>query len=119
MATQGILSIVNEKGNVIFKAVAGATGFNVPDAANHFHLSKSIKTLDYVFKVCSEKGMQSLVVMDNKGGIKVDDFAWSRMDHIKDLPDEYFTKFKDPHFNPRWKNGTADYVEVVVIDGME
>lgn len=113
MATQGLLSIVNEKGDVIFKAVAGGNGFNVPAAAEHFRKSKAIKTLDYVFNVCSEKGMESLVVMDNRGGVKDDGILQG-----DPLPELYESTFDQPRFNPRWERGTAAYVEVVKVSGM-
>ena len=114
MSTQGLLSVVNEKGDVIFKAVAGSNGMDVPAAAKSLRQSKSILTLDYVYQTCQKKGMGSLVVMDVWGGVKDDGILDG-----EPLPPLYRSTFNDPEFNPRWDRGTAAYPEIVEVDGME
>jgi len=120
MATQGILSIVHD-GRVLNKLVCGCNGQNVPQLATFL---KEVYTSDELLKLdVSELNKYAqgqkvgcedcLVVMSennlpNKFDIEYDG-------EIEDLADDYWGKYNDPRWNPRWDRGTADHVEVLEI----
>ena len=111
MATQGIVSIVNEQGETLVKAICGCDGYNAEKLATWL---KENPTLD-LFEI-HRKALEldfgctdDLVVMSAKETYFLGD---------DDLPDLYRQTFSDPRCNPRWNIGTAPYVEVVVMAGV-
>lgn len=107
MATNGIVSIVNEQGEMLVKVICGCDGYNAE------HVVKWLKenpTLDieeiYTHSLTLDFGCEKCLVVMNATEEKIlfDD----------ELLNLYREKFTDPNFNPRWEAGTADYVELVV-----
>ena len=108
MATQGIVS-VQVGGKTVVKAVAGSDGDHAKLLAAEIRLRKLVTPED-VFEAAKKVGFGNpdvnLVVQGpDKNIFKGDD----------NLSGLYLdrSKFEDPHFNPRWEHGTADYVKVV------
>jgi hypothetical protein len=111
MATNGIVSLVNEQGETLVKCVCGCDGYNAKQVANWL---KENQTLDIeaIYKQCLflDFGCNDcLIVMDNKEHY----FENERFSN-DDLDELYCKTFGNPKFNPRWENGTAPHVEVVV-----
>ena len=107
MATQGIVAIVKD-GRVVMKFVAGAEGYRAPNLAHALkrmrNLPKNAKAgyeLAYAYGFGS---IEDLVVMTE---------SEIEFHGDVDLSPLYRETFNQPRFNPRWKQGTADYVEVV------
>ena len=110
MATQGIVSLVNEQGETLVKVICGCDGYNAEKLANWLKQHPTLdlpeihhKAIEFDFG-CND----DLVVMS------ANDVYFRGED---DLPDLYRQTFNDPKFNPRWQIGTAPYVEVVVMAG--
>ncbi|MGD1524140.1 hypothetical protein [Vibrio owensii] len=111
MATQGLLSIV--KNNVVLaKIVAGCNGDEIAEL-----LYKVRTTSDYssnnLFKLARSVafgGSDSLVVMARESNEVM--FA-ENADMTDQDKSHYLETFNNPEWNPRWRFGTADYVEVI------
>lgn len=109
MATQGVLSIT-KNGKTAIKVVCGNNGFNIPKLADHIRTLKKV-TPELVFGMAKELAIgseESLVVQYSPCNYLAD----PDMDEISDL---YCKHFSDPRFNPRWNNGTADFIEVIEL----
>lgn len=107
MATQGLVSIVRD-GKVQFKAVVGCDGMNAPELASLVREFPP-ETIADLYRLCSEAGFgcEDCLVLQSETGV---------VSECRDDPGPlYREKFSDPRFNPRWKHGTADYVEVVEL----
>ncbi len=106
MATQGILSIV-VGGKVVAKAIVGADGYEMPAIAEDVK-ANNVTTAKGLLDLCHKRGLggESLIVQSSPR-------EWIGDCTDDELPDLYAEKFHDPRFNPRWKYGTADYIEVV------
>lgn len=119
MATQGIVSILDVDGkNVLFKVIAGSDGYNaaklaqwVREQADTFVFT--IKNVYEAAKQVSFGTTETLVVQDSAGSLCYDGDGGP--DELGGLYRDY-EKFRDPRFNPRWEQGIADYIEVVVLD---
>ncbi|QQR82597.1 hypothetical protein IPJ70_00590 [Candidatus Campbellbacteria bacterium] len=107
MATQGVVSVV-KNGVVVLKVVAGCDGYNaallgntirgmgiIPDAENAYDLAFKLRFGE----------VECLVAMDQRTEV------FRGHDEIDST--RYRATFSDPRFNPRWEQGTADFVEVV------
>ncbi|MCK9615916.1 MAG: (2Fe-2S)-binding protein [Candidatus Omnitrophica bacterium] len=109
MATQGLVSVVDLKGNVLLKAVCGCNGFKAGELASLIKENKS-KTVKEIFDLAKSVGFgcqDCLVVYGT-----CDEFFSSD----GELPSEYSKFLQDPYFNPRWNRGTADYTEIVTLE---
>jgi hypothetical protein len=108
MATQGLLSITRA-GKVVAKIVTGADGYNILSLAESLRNNPTTDP-DALLERCREHdlGGNSLIVQSSPDDWLCD----GDTDEVSEL---YKTKFHDPHFNPRWAFGTADYVEVVEL----
>lgn len=111
MATQGLLSIVNENDKVIFKVITGSDGYYIPDLKEWF-IKNTNATAQQVFEAARRiihggKDNDSLVVQYGPNSFLTT--------NEEDLQKLYVDKFPEPEFNPRWEYGSADYVEVVHI----
>jgi hypothetical protein len=111
MATQGIVSLLNN-GEMFFKAVAGSNGFNASKLVDWAQAHEGVMTIEDVYKAAIEVkfgALADLVVQASDGSCIYDG------NEIEDVDRLYFDhpKFLDPRFNPRWEQGTAEYVEVV------
>lgn len=111
MATQGILSVV-QNGEVALKIIAGDNGMVMPTLREKIETEISqiqkIPSLDIAYHLALGLGMstKSLVVM-NKAGVK--------HQTGERLHRRYRRTFNKPEFNPRWKQGIADYIEVITL----
>jgi len=108
MATQAVISIVKND-HTIIKIVCGFNGYNAEKLVEIIKNGQFGKIQDiYDIALKNKFGCKEcLVVMDNNKIIfKGDGYVGSL----------YREKFDDPSFNPRWKNGTADYVIVLKVD---
>jgi len=112
MATQGIVSI-KKSGKMLFKVITGSDGYNASKLANWVNANKeslSVKTLHAAALDIGFGNEINLVVQgqDNSLYCSTDEEDLNDLYHDQD-------KFLDPRFNPRWKHGTADFVEIVEI----
>ena len=94
-------------GRVVAKAITGADGYEMPAVAADVR-ANNVTTAEGLLDLCHDHGLggESLIVQASP----VD---WIGDCTEDELPCLYAEKFSDPRFNPRWKHGTADYVEVV------
>lgn len=114
MATQGLLSITRH-GKVVAKIITGANGYNVPALAESLRESPTIDP-DELLQRAREHGIDG-----NSLVIQLSPEEWLSGSGLTnrdndELPELYRTKFYDPHFNPRWSNGTAAYTEIVELE---
>lgn len=106
MATQGVLSVVDENGKTLVKVICGCDGMEVYNLAKSLKISPTLDLID-IYNRAGEWGLGCsgcLVVMNaeteyHKCGEK--------------LHPRYRETFSDPRFNPRWELGTAPYITIV------
>ena len=111
MATQGVVSVVVD-GETRVKAVAGSDGYNAPLLAAEIrreHLTSPEDVLNAAKRVH----------FGNERDLVVQGPDRNLYEGGNDLSGLYMDreKFRNPEFNPRWENGTADHVEVVKFKG--
>lgn len=106
MATQGVLSIIGH-GRVLAKAITGADGYKMVEIASAVRDKKIIEAKK-LFELCREYGLggDSFIVQYSP-------YEWLGDCEEDELPVLYSETFNEPRFNPRWKYGSADYVEIV------
>ncbi len=105
MATQGVVSLVNEQKGTIVKAVAGCNGYNADVLVEQIN-DRGLQSANEIYnaaKVCKFGCSDCLVVTDKDKSIT----------NIENLHSRYSETFGNPEFNPRWEHGTADYVRVI------
>ena len=112
MATQGVVSVSDELYHTLFKIVTGCDGYNAKELALAI-LEKVAEgntlTIDLLYDLalgCGFGDADTLVVMSDDAIKEKGDFAVSPL---------YRMTFKNPWFNPRWEQGTADHVLCVDI----
>ncbi|MEM9644924.1 MAG: hypothetical protein AAF989_08010, partial [Planctomycetota bacterium] len=108
MATQGLVSVV-DVGGVILKIVTGTDGYNAQAVANRF-LELGVTNVDRAYEIALQMDFgskESLVVVGQES---------VRFEGEDELPSLYRETFKNPWFNPRWSQGTADHVLCVDLD---
>ncbi len=106
MATQGIVSLVNEQEKTIVKVVAGCNGAEADSLVEQIKAG-GLQSADEIYeaaKVCEFGCLDCLVVVDKDKSI---------MNNLENLHPRYSETFDQPEFNPRWENGTASYVRVI------
>ncbi len=109
MGTQGLVSIVKNR-EVIFKIVTGTDGYLSKSLVECIKQTEKPLTVELLYDLALKIGFgyqDNLVVMD-RNTIKFADDDISN-DSL------YRTTFQDPNFNPRWRYGTADYVEILYL----
>ena len=97
-------------GKVAMKIVAGCDGMNARKVANAIKKLGRLPSLTEAYNIAQGIGFgseESLVV----SGVKKSKFKGSG----EPLPRLYRQTFNQPRFNPRWKHGTADHIEVVEL----
>jgi hypothetical protein len=111
MATQGLLTItINERTRC--KIVTGSDGYNIPQLAEWVKSNPSHSIEDLWLKSKTLFGIDSLVLQtSNNKAIYEGEFDPPKCNEEC----LYYTKFEQPRFNPRWKYGIADYIEVVDV----
>lgn len=117
MATQGIVSILDIDGKkMLFKAIAGSNGYNASRLAAWALNHQGALTIERIYEAALKVGFgtkEALVVQDSAGSLCFDADECCAEDFGALYHDD--AKFRDPRFNPRWKNGTADCIEVVTL----
>jgi hypothetical protein len=108
MASQGLVT-VRVNGQVAMKIVAGCDGYHAKKLAKMVGDAWPITPYEaYCFAAKVGFGERDCrVVIDKETHYSGDD---------EELPARYRETFDQPEFNPRWKHGTADYVEVVDLE---
>lgn len=121
MSTQGVVTILNRKGESFIKIIAGCNGDQSKPLAKAikgqlWEEQDDIDPMD-VEELCKyfHFGCEDCLVIMKNGEI-----TNKGMDEeVKGLEngtyERYLNTFKDPKFNPRWKYGTAACTEVVKI----
>jgi len=117
--TQGIVS-VRKDGTMLYKIVVGHNGMYAPKVASMIRDFVDIPSVETIQKICAdaEFGCPDCVIIlehdpDNWNHPKL--HAGKDIDWDESSPEcqRYYDTFHVEQFNPRWKYGTADYVEVV------
>jgi hypothetical protein len=112
MATNGIVSLVNEQCETLVKCVCGCDGYNAANVAKWLNENQTLD-IEAIYKQCLflDFGCAGcLIVMDNKEHI----FENERFSN-DDLAELYCKTFGNPKFNPRCAVFPASHVEVVVL----
>lgn len=109
MATQGVLSVVRG-GEVVVKLVTGSDGYQLPKLAEVIREKRLVDVVDIYVEA-------ERLHIGSCGSLYVFDRDGSCVTNGDDLPDKYRETFTVPQWNPRWERGTADYIEVVNLDG--
>ncbi len=116
MATQGIVSILGVDGrNVLFKVIAGSNGGNASKLVEWAKSQTGALTMESIYEAARKVDFgtqEDLVVQDSAGSL-----CYAGDGGPQELGELYrdCAKFRNPRFNPRWKQGIADHVEVVVL----
>ncbi len=108
MATQGMISVQSDEGEVFMKIVAGSDGYMACVVAAWLEEFWPVN-VEEVYRRSLDAGFgtdRTLVVMTS------DEIMAPEGEEVNDL---YYDTFQDPNFNPRWKCGTADFVEIVQV----
>ena len=111
MTTQAVISLVKND-HVSVKIVCGCNGYSAEKLVKII-IDNNIDKIQDIYDVALENKFgcrDCLVVMDNENII---------FDDGEDPGSLYRETFDKPSFNPRWKNGTADYIVVSKIDNPE
>lgn len=105
MATQGIISIMKNN-RVFIKIICGCDGYNAKKLVDTIKNNKLENIQDIYNAAIKDKfGCKDCLVVMNTDNIFFEGDG--------DIGQLYREKFDDPSFNPRWENGTADYVIIV------
>jgi hypothetical protein len=113
MSTQGLVSIVNERGETLIKIVAGCNGFNASKLAarivehGEVHAELICRWADEIGFGCRD----CTVTQFAPGG----SLTW--FGDTEPGTRFYAEKFADPKFNPRWEQGTASHYVELMADG--
>ncbi len=111
MATQGLVTVMSGK-KVLMKIVAGCDGDNAFKLADQLRDQWPLN-LEEVYALALQMrfgGQDDLVVTDGVSAV----FEGETIP-VADLGPLYCTMFDAPNFNPRWSQGTADYVALVDV----
>lgn len=111
MTTQAVISLV-KKGHMFIKIICGCNGGHALKLVKIIKDNK-LDNIQDIYNLALEYkfGCKDCLVVMNKDNIifKGDE----------DIGPLYIETFDDPSFNPRWKNGTADYVFIIRIGNPE
>ena len=113
--TQGLLTFIDDYAHVLAKIIVGCDGFKLSKIKDKcigegLNILK-IEMLDLVDLIrLTEAGCEDcLVIMRRNASMNLETF------HHDELSNLYHDTFDIVGFNPRWKRGTADYNEVIVV----
>lgn len=117
--TNGIVSI-RKNGVMLYKAIVGHDGQNAPKVASRVRSMAHVPTVEELATICAEEHFgcnDCLIILEN------DPNNWNHprkltgkdVDWDEDNPEyqRYYDTFHVAQFNPRWRYGTAPYVEVI------
>lgn len=105
MATQGLVTLTHS-GKVTHKVVVGCDGYNADTLVDAIKDDSEPVTIGRLVELAIDVGFgcnDCRVVLDENSSVGAGE----------ELDERYRRTFKDARFNPRWENGTADYVRVV------
>lgn len=105
MATQGLIT-VRKGGEVKMKIVAGSEGYKATTMEEYVRANWPL-TMDEAYTAALKIGF------GNKDNLVVVTPDQMRFDGSGELSRLYRSTFNQPEFNPRWKNGIPEYVEVI------
>jgi hypothetical protein len=109
MATQGLVTVTGKsEDKVLMKIVAGCNGFNAQKFAYYLRESWPVNASD-VYHKALELGLGCYMCLVVISDIEV------YSEDVGELSTLYRETFQQPKFNPRWKNGTADFIVVVEV----
>lgn len=111
MTTQAVISLV-KKGHTFIKIVCGCNGYNAEKLVKIIE-DKRLYKIKPIYKVALQNNIgckECLVVMDDN------DIIFKGSDCVDPL---YRETFDNPSFNPRRKNGTAEYIIILKLDDPE
>lgn len=110
--TQGLLTITDSAGEVLFKVIVGCDGYNVGKLKStikrHMEDGASL-TLELLKDSALEVGFgceECLVIMSREGVIA---------ECPEELDERYRKTFFQPRFNPRWECGIAERFATITI----
>lgn len=120
--TQGIVS-VRRNGQMIYKIITGHDGRSAADVVldirEHFRLHNELPDVSDLVDICAKHGFgcsECLVILQFNPCKYNEPNVYSKQD-LSEGGEEgkarYLDTFHVAQFNPRWKYGTASYVEVV------
>jgi hypothetical protein len=113
--TQGLV-IVLKDGKVIAKIIAGCCGMNAKRLAQSIKENRPWPDELYTRAVQYDFGCSAcLVVMCRGEATRIKTLQHSEQIESGTFEADYWATFDDPKWNPRWKRGTAPYVEVVEL----
>ena len=119
--TNGIVSI-RKNGVMLYKAIVGHDGQNAPKVASRVMSMAHIPTVDELAIICAEEDFGCagcIIILENNPDdyYKPKILKGKEVDWDDDNPEyqRYFDTFYVAEFNPRWKFGTAPYVEVIDV----
>lgn len=119
--TQGIVSI-RKNGQMVYKIITGHDGMHAPEVARAIKernlVPKDLPTIEDLQDLCDHFGFGCrgcLIILEADANNFSRPIAHVGPDCLLEGEDRerYFDTFRVAQFNPRWKYGTADYVEVV------
>jgi hypothetical protein len=117
--TQGIVSI-RKDGQMIYKIIVGHDGMNAPKVSAGIRDLLGFPRIMELQTICEEEGFgchDCLIILeyDPKNWMRPKIHKGKDVNWDDDNPEcqRYFDTFNVAQFNPRWKYGTAEYVEVV------
>lgn len=112
MGTQGLVTVMDGT-EVVMKIIAGSDGYNA---------GKLAAAIKHVWPLSAEAAYRLArdFAFGERNCLVVLTYNEAIFKGDEDLEPIYRDTFKNPKFNPRWKHGTADCVEVVNIQkGMD
>lgn len=112
MATQGVFTVV-QGGQVALKIITGQDGYNMPELAGEIRkrmrekgeVPSPAEAYDIAIRV-GFGNQRSLVTMGRRESFHKCEGR---------LPRLYRETFYRPEFNPRWKQGIADFTKVIEV----
>ena len=119
--TQGIVSI-RKDGQMLYKIVVGHDGMNARKVTSRIRSLAHIPTVEELKTICHEEDFgcpDCLIILEDDPDYyyKPKLHAGKDVEWVEGDPEyqRYLDTFHVAQFNPRWKFGTADYVEVVDV----
>ena len=119
--TNGIVSI-RKNGVMLYKAIVGHDGQNAPRVEQRVRSLAHIPTVEELATICAEEDFgcnDCLIILENDPDnyhqpkkLMGKDVDW---DEENPEYQRYYDTFHVAEFNPRWRYGTAPYVQVIEL----
>ncbi len=108
MTTQGLVTLISF-GKVVMKIVAGCNGYNARKVANVLHEFPKLMKIGTAYEIALD---MEFGCSDCLAVITETEICYKGEN---DIPSSFRKTFQRPRFNPRWEQGTADYVVIIDI----